>query len=75
MADVVSPVTGSVPSTIRDLRKQSIEVVLGRVEDGLGVRFDRPTLVRKRRSVGACTDRGTWVRIEARPLAKIAAQG
>lgn len=32
-------------------------------------------MVRKRRSVGARSDRGTWVRIEARPLAKIAAQG
>lgn len=31
--------------------------------------------MRKRRSLGARTDRDTWVRIEARPLAKIAAQG
>lgn len=59
----------------RDLRKQPVEDVLHRVENSLNVRLDQQTLVRKRRSVGACTNRGTWVRIEARPLAKIAAQG
>jgi len=31
--------------------------------------------VRKRRSLGARTNRGTWVRVEVRSLAKIAAQG
>ncbi|MGH3867079.1 MAG: hypothetical protein ACRDQ4_13240 [Pseudonocardiaceae bacterium] len=59
----------------RDLRKQSVEDVLSHVESSLNLRLDRQALVRKRRSLGACTDRGTWVRIEARPLAKIAAQG
>lgn len=59
----------------RDLRKQPIEDVLDHVEKSLHVRLDQQTLVRKRRSVGACTNRGTWVRIEARPLVKIAAQG
>lgn len=33
------------------------------------------TVVRKRRSVGARTDRDTWVRIERRPLDKIPDQG
>ncbi len=75
MAAISSPVTASVPPATMDLRKRSIAVVFDRVEAGLHVRFDRRTLVRKRRSVGACTDRGTWVRIEARPLAKITAQG
>lgn len=75
MADIASPVTESIPSTTRDMREQSIKDVLDHVENGLHVRLDQQTLVRKRRSVGACTDRGSWIRIEARPLAKIAAQG
>lgn len=75
MADIASQVTASVPPTTRDLRRQSIEAVLDHVEAGLRVRFDRSTLVRKRRSVGVGTDRGTWVRIEARPLVKIGVQG
>jgi hypothetical protein len=59
----------------RDLRKQLVEDVLSHVENSLHLRLDPQTLVRKRRSLGARTNRGTWVRIEARPLAKIAAQG
>jgi hypothetical protein len=39
------------------------------------VRFRPETVVRKRRSVGARTDRGTWVRVERRPLGKITDQG
>jgi hypothetical protein len=60
---------------MRDLRKHPVEDVLNHVENSLHVRLDQQTLVRKRRSIGARTDRGTWVRIEARPLAKIAAHG
>lgn len=52
-----------------DLRTQPIEDVLSQVEDGLGLRLEQQTLVRKRRSLGARTDRGTWVRIEVRSLA------
>lgn len=59
----------------KDLRKESVEDVLRRAEIGLDVRLDRDSAVTKRRSVGARTDRGTWVRIEVRQLAKIAAQG
>lgn len=59
----------------RDLRKQPVEDVLSHVENSLHLRLEPQTLVRKRRSLGARTNRGTWVRIEARPLAKIAAQG
>jgi hypothetical protein len=58
-----------------DLRTQPVEDVLSRVEGSLSLRLDRRTLVCKRRSLGARSSRGTWVRIEARPLAKIAAQG
>ncbi|MFD3653464.1 hypothetical protein [Streptomyces sp. NPDC058620] len=58
-----------------DLRKEPVEVVLDRVECMLGVRLEHETVVRKRRSVGARTDRGTWVRIERRGLDRIGVQG
>jgi hypothetical protein len=69
---VVAVPSGVVP---RDLRKEPVDDVLRRVERGLGVCLDRESAVTKRRSVGARTHRGTWVRIEVRQLAKIAAQG
>lgn len=59
----------------RDLRRQSVDEVMATVARRLGVDFDPSSMVRKRRSVGARTSRGTWVRIEVRPLAKIAEQG
>jgi hypothetical protein len=58
-----------------DLRKDSVEAVLDRVERSLRVHLDHDTVVRKRRSVGARTDRGTWVRIERRGLDRIGVQG
>ncbi|MFJ7057921.1 hypothetical protein ACIQVA_09225 [Streptomyces microflavus] len=58
-----------------DLRKEPVEVVLDRVECMLGVRLEHESVVRKRRSVGARTDRGTWVRIERRGLDRIGVQG
>ncbi|MGQ4453092.1 hypothetical protein [[Kitasatospora] papulosa] len=58
-----------------DLRKEPVEVVLDRVECMLGVCLEHETVVRKRRSVGARTDRGTWVRIERRGLDRIGVQG
>ncbi|WP_406108349.1 hypothetical protein OG698_37560 [Streptomyces sp. NBC_01003] len=58
-----------------DLRKEPVEAVLDRVERSLGVRLDHETVVRKRRSVGACTDRGSWVRVERRGLDRIGVQG
>jgi hypothetical protein len=57
------------------LRKESVEDVLRRVEVGLGVRLDRDCAVTKRRSVGARSERGTWIRIEVRQVIKIVAQG
>ena len=66
---------GAGPSNSRDLRKEPVEDVLRRVERGLEVQLDRASVVTKRRSIGVRTDRGTWVRIERRLLAKIAAQG
>lgn len=63
------------PVRWRDLRTEPVDEVLFHVEAGLGVDLDRESVQRKRRSVGARSDRGTWVRVEARSLAKIAAQG
>jgi hypothetical protein len=62
-----------------DLRRPPSDAVLdeviGRVEAGLRVAVDRAGLLRKRRSIGARSTRGTWVRIEARPVAKLVEQG
>ncbi|MEU5428497.1 hypothetical protein AB0H73_23320 [Streptomyces olivoreticuli] len=58
-----------------DLRAKSVDRVLDHVEQALQVQFDRASVVRKRRSVGARSDRGTWVRIERRPLERIDGQG
>lgn len=58
-----------------DLRKEPVEAVLNRVERMLRVRLDHETVVCKRRSVGARTDRETWVRIERRGLDRIGVQG
>lgn len=66
--------SASAPCAV-DLRVEPIDAVLDRVELSLQTRLDRETVVRKRRSVGARTDRGTWVRIERRGLNKIGPQG
>ncbi|GAA0352944.1 hypothetical protein [Streptomyces blastmyceticus] len=58
-----------------DLRAKSVDRVLDHVEQALQVRLDRASVVRKRRSVGALSDRDTWVRIERRPLERIGGQG
>jgi hypothetical protein len=58
-----------------DLRVQPVDDVLDRVERSLQVRFLPDTVVRKRRSVGARTDRDTWVRVERRLLDKVTDQG
>ncbi|MET9447278.1 hypothetical protein [Streptomyces cinerochromogenes] len=58
-----------------DLRTEPIGQVLDRVELALLTSFDRNTVVRKRRTVGARTDHGTWVRIERRRVDKIGVQG
>jgi hypothetical protein len=58
-----------------DLRTRPCGEVIDRVQRCLGVRLDREATVVKRRSMGGRTDRGTWIRIEARPLSKLAGQG
>ncbi len=65
-----------VPSAaVSDLRVQPVDDLLDRVERRLEVLLDRGTVVRKRRSCGARTDRDTWVRIERRGLDRIDSQG
>ncbi|MCC9309420.1 hypothetical protein LN042_20440 [Kitasatospora sp. RB6PN24] len=58
-----------------DLRRVPLDEVLERVEVALGTPLDRATVIRKRRSVGARSERGTWVRIERRGLDRIGVQG
>ncbi|MGW6613517.1 hypothetical protein ACWGA0_08700 [Streptomyces erythrochromogenes] len=67
---------GSLPVAAQvDLRRQPVEDVLERVEEALHVRLVREVLVRKRRSLGGRTERGTWVRIERRGFERIGPQG
>lgn len=71
-----SSMTASSPTvTSIDLRVQPVDEVLEHVQCALDVRVDPESLVRKRRTVGARTDRGTWVRIERRPLKNVSGQG
>ncbi|MEU0879525.1 hypothetical protein ABZ345_13055 [Lentzea sp. NPDC005914] len=58
-----------------DLRKSSCGEIIDRVQAILQAVFDPSTEVRKRRSLGFRTDRGTWVRIEVRGLVRIDGQG
>ncbi|KJK54268.1 hypothetical protein [Streptomyces sp. NRRL F-4428] len=57
-----------------DLRVEPTDVVLDEVERMLDTQLDPATLVRKRRSLGARTDRDTWVRVERRRFEKIGNQ-
>ncbi|MFJ8151198.1 hypothetical protein [Streptomyces sp. NPDC094468] len=58
-----------------DLRVEAVDDVLEHVERSLQMQLVRDTVVCKRRSVGARTDRGTWVRVERRSFDRIGAQG
>ncbi|MFM9368758.1 hypothetical protein [Streptomyces sp. Da 82-17] len=63
------------PTRAADLRVDPVDAVLRRAGAALGAKLDRSSVVRKRRTVGARTDRGTWVRVERRGLDRIGAQG
>lgn len=68
--------TAPLPASQRyDLRRTVIDDALARVEKALDVRLELSTAVRKRRSLGAATDRGTWIRIEARGTERLDGQG
>jgi hypothetical protein len=58
-----------------DLRKHAVDDVINRVQKTLQTTFDLSIEVRKRRSLGYCTDRDTWVRIEIRDLDRMDGQG
>jgi len=58
-----------------DLRKVEVDDVLTRVESTLALRLDVDGAVRKRRSIGFHSDRGTWVRVECRGLDRPLDQG
>lgn len=58
-----------------DLRKTSTEDVVARVQKVFDANFNPASEVRKRRSLGYATTRGTWVRIEVRDLARVDGQG
>ncbi|MFD5769330.1 hypothetical protein ACFWIN_26405 [Streptomyces sp. NPDC127049] len=58
-----------------DLREEPVGPVLARAQQSLGTELDRENMVRKRRSVGAPTGRGTWVRVERRSLDRVGVQG
>lgn len=58
-----------------DLRKSPFSDAAERVQHALGARMDLSRAIVKRRSVGAATDRGTWVRIELRGLERLDGQG
>jgi hypothetical protein len=58
-----------------DLRKNRPAEAVARAERALGVQLNSAAEVVKRRTIGAATDRGTWVRIEVRGLEKLGGQG
>lgn len=66
----------AVPASERfDLRRVEIPDVLSRVQISLQLRLGGSSVIRKRRSIGALTDRGTWVRIECRGGERLDGQG
>jgi hypothetical protein len=58
-----------------DLRRVEVDDVMDRVQKSLQLRLLPEGAVRKRRSIGVATDRGTWVRVECRGLERLDAQG
>jgi hypothetical protein len=61
-------------SQLYDLRRTDVDDALERVERALRVHLDRDGAVRKLRSLGAASDRGTWIRIELRGPEKLDGQ-
>jgi hypothetical protein len=73
---MTSATDAHLPAAARfDLRRTDIDDVLARVQQALDTRLDLERAVRKRRSVGAPTSRGTWVRIELRGVERLDGQG
>jgi hypothetical protein len=57
-----------------DLRKVDIDDVLSRVENALQLNMAPDGVIKKRRSIGFRSDRGTWVRVECRGLERLDGQ-
>jgi hypothetical protein len=57
-----------------DLRKVDIGDVLSRVENALQLELAPDGVIKKRRSIGFRSDRGTWVRVECRGLERLDGQ-
>ena len=76
----MAPALSSTPSSgvgldlRRDEHRKLREQVISEVQRAMGTELDTNSLVIKRRSLGAITGRGTWVRAEARPLHKLYGQ-
>ena len=73
-ASLSAPVAGVGLDLRRDEHRQLRERVIREVQRALGTDLDTDALVIKRRSLGALTGRGTWVRTEARPVRKLYGQ-
>jgi hypothetical protein len=58
-----------------DLRKVAIDDVLCRVGKSLQLTMSLEGVVKKRRSIGFRSDRGTWVRVECQGLERFDGQG
>lgn len=67
------PSSATAPIQVFDLREQLGEDVLQRIEQSMGIRLDRATLVRGTQGMtaGFRTDAGTWVRVQWRRPEKI----
>lgn len=64
------------PAALRfDLRKVEVDDVLTRVEASLQLELSPEGSVRKRRSIGFRSHRGTWVRVECRGMERFDGQG
>jgi hypothetical protein len=70
-----SDVAGLRASQRFDLRRTATDDVVDRVEKMLQVHLDVEGAVRKRRTIGMRSDRGTWIRIECRGREKLNGQG
>jgi len=73
---MIRPAPADIPAAQRlDLRKVPCDDVVDRVETCLRLRLAVDGAVRKRRTLGLRSDRGTWVRIECRGLERLDGQG
>ena len=62
-------------SVLPDVRRQDQQVLCGMAEQALNVALDRGRVVVKRRSLGAPSQRGTWVRLSVCTAASAARRG